>query len=64
LFVSNANIIPYYFLLLDLFMAGKFWQIGYFWDLRPKSDEKRISYSSKMFAVIVDFPLFCPTKSS
>ncbi len=26
-FVSNANIISYYFSLLDLFTAGKFWQL-------------------------------------
>jgi hypothetical protein len=40
--VSNANIIPYYFSLLDLFMSGKFWQLRtgpFFWDLRPKSEK-------------------------
>jgi hypothetical protein len=50
-------------------MAGKLWQLQTcFWDLRPKSEKKKISHSSKMFAVFVDFPLFvplfCPTKIS
>ncbi len=50
LHVSNAHIIPYYFLLLDLFMAGKFWQLrtGHLsgiWDQNRIS--RKFSHSSK-----------------
>jgi hypothetical protein len=69
LFVSNAHIIPYYFLLLDFFTEGKFWQLRtIFLGFEAKIGQVKNFVQFKMFAVIVDFPLFfplfCPTKIS
>jgi hypothetical protein len=48
-------------LLLDLFTAGKFWQLLGF---ETKIGKVVNFVQFKMLAIIVDFPLFCPTKIS